>query len=259
MKLAELERYFASAATSGTGPLAGLDQVFIGSGSLDANARLAIYNRGYYYRLLDALASVFGQTKRVLGDAHFEQLGLAYLAQHPSQHPAVERVGRAFPDFLDRESSHASPTPDLARLEWARLCALVAANPQTLALPDAVHPSEFPRARLRFVPALHYLELDPRAVRAFAATELPSPPGAPEFAPERSGVAVWRAQHAVQHQAVDRLEFRALRAASERATMAQVCAVFDSGREVEDAQRAYRVISAWFARKWVENVDLSGA
>ncbi|MEI9949260.1 MAG: DNA-binding domain-containing protein [Pseudomonadota bacterium] len=96
MNLAELQHYFARAATSGSGPLPELDRVFLGSERLSAKDRLAIYNRGYFYRLLDALASVFSQTKRLLGDPQFERLALAYLARHPSEHPAVERVGRSF-------------------------------------------------------------------------------------------------------------------------------------------------------------------
>src|SRR5450755_1874238 len=91
--LAELQRYFAAVATSTSGPPSDIDDVFQSSARLSASARLAIYNRGYHHRLLDALASVFTRTKRALGDAEFERLGLSYLAQHPSEHPAVERVG----------------------------------------------------------------------------------------------------------------------------------------------------------------------
>ncbi|MET0793090.1 MAG: hypothetical protein ABW061_16340, partial [Polyangiaceae bacterium] len=71
MKLVELERFFAAAATSSTGALADLEQVFSSSAHLSAEARLSIYNRSYFYRQLDALASVFGDTQRVLGELEF--------------------------------------------------------------------------------------------------------------------------------------------------------------------------------------------
>ncbi|HKO50737.1 MAG TPA: DNA-binding domain-containing protein [Polyangiaceae bacterium] len=255
MKLAELEHYFASAATSGSGPLPGLDRVFLGNERLSAQDRLAIYNRGYFYRLLDALASVFSQTQRLLGNADFERLGLAYLAQHPSEHPAVERVGRSFCEFL-RGVAAEPAVVDLASLEWASLCALVAPNPKAVASVQTIEPSRFPQARLGFVPSLHWLELDPRAVSAFADGELACATPLPVKDPLRTRwpVAVWRSQHAVQHQVLEATEWAALLSAAGGATLSGVCTAFDSGSPAEDVQRAFHVLASWFARGWLERV-----
>ena len=247
MKLAELQRYFARAATTGSGPLAGLEQVFLGTKSLPASARLAIYNRGYFYRLLDALASVFGETKRVLGQAEFERIGLAYLAEHPSEHAALERIGRGFADQLRTVRGVPDAVADLAALEWARLCVLVAPDPHTVATAHGIEPVGFPSSRLRFVAALRWLELDPWALSAFAGADrtLSHPR-------TRQGVVVWRAGHLVRHEALEALEFQALGSAANGASMSEVCAVFDSGAATEDAQRAFRVVAGWFSRQWVE-------
>jgi len=252
VKLAELELYFARAATSGTGPLPDLDRVFSGSERLSARDRLGIYNRGYFYRLLAALASVFVHTKRLLGDRDFERLGLAYLARNPSEHPAVERVGRAFSAHLRGESAQATIV-DLAALEWARLCALVAPNPASVASVHTIQPSQFPQARLHFVPSLRWLELDPRALSAFAGEQ----PDSSATAPLRPAcrVAIWRSQHAVLHQALDESEWQAFSRAASGATLSQVCSVFDRGSAAEDEQRAFQVLSSWFARKWLERVE----
>jgi len=259
VKLAELERYFASAATSGSGPLPDLERIFVGSDQLSAKDRLAIYNRGYFYRLLDALASVFGQTKRLLGDADFERLGLAYVAQYPSEHPAVERIGRAFPAYL--RGVHAPATiVDVASLEWARLCALVAANPRSVATVHAIEPGLFPQARLRFVPSLHWLELDPRALSAFAgeaparaAQATADPPG------PLLGVAVWRNQHAVRHEALDASEWTALVCAAGGGTLSEVCSAFASESAADDVHRAFQVLSNWFAKQWLEQIEYGEA
>ncbi|MES1175856.1 MAG: DNA-binding domain-containing protein [Myxococcales bacterium] len=252
MNLAELQRYFAAAATSGAGPLAGLDLVFESNDHLSASERLAIYNRAFFYRQLDALASVFSATRRALGEPEFERLGLGYLATHPSEHPAVERVGRRFPEYLRQvDVSSSEPIVDLARLEWVRLCALVAPNPAALAQPNAVDPAMFPSCRVKLVPSLSWLELDSRALSLLAgAAALPGPS-------ERCAVAVWRAGHAVVHERVETLEFRALCAASAGATMAEVCAGFDTGQELADVQRAFGVVSSWYARSWLENVEFT--
>ncbi|MEI9941743.1 MAG: DNA-binding domain-containing protein [Pseudomonadota bacterium] len=254
MNLAELQHYFARAATSNSGPLPDLDRVFVDSERLSAKDRLAIYNRGYFYRLLDALASVFSQTKRLLGDSDFERLGLAYLVRYPSEHPAVERVGRSFSEYL---SSAAAPAIaiDLASLEWARLCALVAPDPVGVATVHAVEPSLFPQARLRFVPSLHRLELEPSALSAFAGEQRSDADFRAADSPRHvCGVAVWRNQHAVLHQALDAPEWKALASAARGATLSHVCAVFDSGSDAEDVRRAFQVMSAWFARQWLEKV-----
>ena len=250
MSLAELQRYFASAATSGSGALPDLDRVFTSSERLPARERLAIYNRAYFYRLLDALASVFEQTKRVLGDSEFERLGLSYVAQHPSMHPAVERIGRSFPEYLQ---SVATPgfVVDLAALEWARLCALVAGNPPSIAQLAAIEPSRFPHARLRFVPSLYVLELDPHALSAFAGVVSALPAGQPSA---RCGVAVWRSQHAVHHQSLEAAEWQALASALSGATLSRVCTAFDRGSPDEDVRRAFQVLSGWFARQWLESI-----
>jgi len=257
MNLAELQRYFARAATSGRGPLPELDRVFLGNERLSAEDRLAIYNRGYFYRLLEALASVFSQTKRVLGESDFERLGLAYVAQHPSEHPAVERVGRSFSAYLRRVA--APPlVVDLARLEWARLCALVAPNPASVATASGIDAERFPRARLRFVPSLQWLELDPRTLPVFAG-DISAPGAADISAPGAlaaggAPVAVWRREHVVHQLCLDEAEWKALLRAASDATLSGVCAVFDRGSQTEDERHAFQVLSSWFGRQWVAAV-----
>ena len=248
MKLAELQRYFARAATTGSGPIENLERVFLGTESLSASARLAIYNRGYFYRLLEALASVFAETKRALGQAEFERIGLAYLAQHPSDHAAVERVGRSFAGQLRTTPGVPSALADLAALEWARLCALVAPDPPKLVSAHSVDPVRFPDSQLQFVSALRWLELDSWALHAFAGAN--GPAADPQ---SRRGVAVWRIGHAVRHEALEALEFRALQLAASGAKMSEVCALFDTGAPQDDAQRAFRVVAAWFSRQWIES------
>jgi hypothetical protein len=271
VNLAELQRYFAAAATSGTGPIAGLSDVFSEGAHLGAAERLAIYNRAFFYRQLDALAAVFTSTQRALGDAEFQRLGLAYLSAHPSDHPAVERVGRLFPEFLAEIGAagpsaagsgapRSEPIADLAALEWARLCALVAPNPAALALPNAVAAEAFPSCRVTFVPSLSWLELDARALAIFAEVERGGDPEARRIigAAPRSAVAVWRSGHAVRHECIEATEFRALAIARAGGTLAEVCAEFDTGKADADAQSAFRTLSAWYAKNWLEKLELAG-
>jgi len=250
MNLAELERYFARVATSTSGPPEDLAEVFKDSPRLSARELMRIYNRGYHYRLLGVLASVFERTRAALGASEFERLGLWYLAQNPSQHPAVERVGRRFAEFLSEAPTLDRAIVDLARLEWARLRALVAADGSHVAA-SALDAARFPAQTLRFVPAFVPLELSVGALARFATDGIDAPePGHDE----QRGVVVYRRRHAVVHQVVSAEEFTAIMLAEAGQTMSGTCAAFDTGREAEDIGRAFAAISGWFERGWIAEV-----
>ena len=265
MKLAELQRYFATVATSSSGPPADLERVFKPSARLSARELMSIYNRGYHFRLLGALEAVFVRTRRALGAAEFERAGLAYVARHPSEHPAVERVGRHFAEFLGERDEGNAVLADLARLEWARLCALVAPDPERILAASAVDAQTFPGSRLRFVPSLTVLSLQRGALTSFAANgeaaaepgepawrePTPREPAAADDLPAKCAVAVWRQRHAVRHEALGELEHQALELARAGATVSQFCALFAGGTDAEAAARAFGVVSAWFSREWI--------
>jgi hypothetical protein len=248
MKLAELQRFFAEVATSNTGPKPELERVFAGDAQLSAQERLGIYNRAYYFRLLDALASVFERTKLSLGEAEFQRVGLAYLAEHPSEHPAVERVGRQFPEFLSTRVGSLSA--GLAALEWARLCALVAPNARAAVSASAVAQSDFPCGHFHFAPSLRWLEVAEGALAAFAA-DAPSALGSNEIC----AVAVWRNGYAVQHERLALSELAALRVAATGAPVSDVCASFPAENEAQAVQLAFQALAGWFRRGWVESLD----
>ncbi|MEP7050902.1 MAG: DNA-binding domain-containing protein [Pseudomonadota bacterium] len=253
MKLAELQRFFAEAATSNAGPRAGLESVFVTDARLSASSRLGIYNRAYYYRLLDALASVFEQVRRSLGEAEFRRVGLSYLAQHPSEHPALERVGRLFPAYL-RARALDEALVGLAELEWARLCALVAPNPAAVVTRANVDPAKLPASSLRLVPSLRWFELAAGALSAFAGEPLTT-----AAAPDHVAVAVWRQHHVVRHRQLGGLESQALRLAAQGASTSEICTIFDTGDVSQDVPRAFEILSSWFDREWVEGLAAPGS
>jgi hypothetical protein len=257
--LADLQRYFATVATSTSGPPADIDAIFVSSARLSASERLGIYNRGYHHRLLDALASVFTHTKFALGEADFERIGLVYLASHPSEHPAVERVGRLFPEYLRTLDAVPNELADLATLEWARLHALVAANPSALESAHRIDPERFPYSRLRFVSSLSIHQVGGRALSLFSQKATPSEqlstPSSSTADRAVRAVAVWRKRYRVQHAVLEELEAEAWQLAASGASVSHFCELFDSGAPTADAQHAFRVVATWFEREWIEAID----
>lgn len=62
--------------------------------------RLAVYANAYRRRLVEALASVFERCARLLGEADFDALALAYVDAHPPRHRSLGRYGVDFPEWL---------------------------------------------------------------------------------------------------------------------------------------------------------------
>src|SRR5580658_8596386 len=92
---------------------------------LSAFERLEIYNRQYWFRLLDCLYDDYPGLRAVLGDRRFARLAQAYLARHPSESFSLRNLGQHLLEFLAAEpqwvAPHQSLALDMARLEWAQI------------------------------------------------------------------------------------------------------------------------------------------
>jgi hypothetical protein len=137
MSLAELQREMAAAvmapltpdedmrAHSADGrPMAALAAGFIAPNSrLTAFERLEIYNRQYWYRVLDALAEDYPVLRAVVGSAAFHQLSIEYLAAHPSRSFTLRNLGSRLGEWLADNPKFAGRRQrlalDVVRIEWA--------------------------------------------------------------------------------------------------------------------------------------------
>lgn len=95
--------------------------------SLSATERLAIYQRGYYARLVQCMEGQFKALCHALGKPLFDDFAREYLGQFPSGSPTLAVLGEKFPDYLeqtrpDRDSPEKETWVDfmidLARFEW---------------------------------------------------------------------------------------------------------------------------------------------
>lgn len=215
--------------------------LFAGDGRLDAAQRLAIYRNMYWYRQVDALAQAFPRLREALGAEAFTKLVCKYIRHHPSQHPALEYLGRRLPDFARQ---HAPGYAGLARLEWTRNLALLAPESAGPARLSDVHPRTFPAARLSFVRSFHLIEVDSKALSAFGS---PSSGEEPAIA-----VAVWRHGFGVRHLALGRAEAVALGRAREGASVAQV--LDEVPTTSTGIGQAFEMIRAWLVRHWIERI-----
>jgi hypothetical protein len=137
MSLAELQRTMAAAimmpltadddmrAQAADGrPMKAVAASFVAPNSkLTAVERLEIYNRQYWYRVLDALAEDFPVLRAVVGSEAFHRLSVAYLTTHPSRSFSLRNLGSKLPEWLVEHPGFAGRRQrlalDVVRIEWA--------------------------------------------------------------------------------------------------------------------------------------------
>src|SRR6478735_4896409 len=124
--------------------------------------RLEIYNRVYWFRVLDCLYDDYPGLRAIVGERKFLKLTTAYLAKYPSASFTLRNLGRRLEKFLREEPQWIVPNEelalDMARFEWAQVVAFDdAAEPKTTT--DDILDTAPSKLRLGLQPYLTLLEL----------------------------------------------------------------------------------------------------
>ena len=105
------------------------------SGLLDrhqnrAATRFNIYRNNHVVGLADALSKTFPVVQQLIGEQFFRSAAIEYVRRHPPASPVLLLYGDQFPDFLATLPGIAKVkyVVDVARLEWARIFSLNAAD-----------------------------------------------------------------------------------------------------------------------------------
>lgn len=130
---------------------------------LSSFERLEIYNRVYWFRVLDCLYDDYPGLRSVLGERKFMKLITAYLAKYPSGSFTLRNLGSRLEQFLLDEPRWIAPQVDLARdmarFEWAQVVAFDdPAKP--IITPDDILDARPDKLRLGLQPYLSLLELN---------------------------------------------------------------------------------------------------
>lgn len=178
MKLAVLQRRVAQAvmtpltrsdrmrrmAPDGRSMMAIANQIIKPNDRLTSLERLEIYNRQYWFRVLDGFYDDFPGLRAVLGDRRFDAVAKHYLTECPSRSFTMRDLGSRLESWLRKHPVYAPGRQELAvdmvRLEWAEIETFDSASeiPVTAADLTGIDPAKL---RLRLQPyirllALHY-------------------------------------------------------------------------------------------------------
>ena len=94
--------------------------------------RLEIYNRQYWFRVVDALSEDFPGLRAILGAKRFRAMTEAYLIECPSRSFTLRNLGSRLPQWLGSHPEWMQPNGrlvrDMTNLEWAHIVAFDAAE-----------------------------------------------------------------------------------------------------------------------------------
>ncbi len=128
--------------------------------------RLEIYNRMYWFRVLDSLYDDCPGLRAVLGDKKFIALAEAYLVKCPSASFTLRNLPGRLAHFIKTEPRYTRPHTalchDLARFEWARVVVFDTASQPVFTVDDLLDVPAAKQGRLQLAlqPYLQLLQLD---------------------------------------------------------------------------------------------------
>ncbi len=128
---------------------------------LSSFERLEIYNKQYWFRLLDSLYEDFPGLRTVIGENRFHDLSVAYLMKYPSRSFSLRDLGDRLEKFLVREPQwlepHSRLARDIVRLEWAHIIAFDGAELPPLDVDSLLGSGNPAELRLGIQPYLTFL------------------------------------------------------------------------------------------------------
>ena len=230
--------------------------------------RLEIYNKQYWFRLLDSLYEDFPGLRALIGDDRFHKLSIAYLEKYPSDTFSLRDLGYRMEKFLAREPKWMRPNPklarDLVRLEWAHIVAFDGEERPPLEIDALLDGGDPAKLRLGLQPFITFLACDypvddfiisvrrreePQGEASNAVAERTKRKTAKKLKlpkPEKIWLAVHRSDHSVYYKPLDREAY-------------VICSALQKGLPLQTAcERAFRLrkgdpnfgatLQAWFAQ-----------
>lgn len=239
---------------------------------LSSLERLEIYNRQYWFRLLDCLWDDYPGLRAILGTARFEKLRIAYLNQYPSRSFTLRNLGSRLVEFLkehpDLTARRQKMCLDMASFEWAQVVAFDSKAVPPLGVDDLLG-TEPATLRLALQPYLTLLELDyplddfvlavknkDAAMRSEASNAIEEQARASASGririprPQRTWLVVHRHDNALYYKRLEPTAYRILAALRDGSTVADACAAALENKEGAGDEMASK-IQSWFSI-WTE-------
>ncbi len=229
--------------------------------------RLEIYNRQYWFRVLDCLYDDYPGLLAVLGNERFLKMAIAYLSEHPSDSYTLRDLGYRLEQFIGDHPELVEPhqvlARDMARFEWAQVVAFDGPAKPVLTA-DNVIDSGAEGLALGLQPYLSILQFgypvddfllavkkDTDSLRGEASNAVGSAPEVtePEAAslpePQTTYLAIHRFENTLYFKRLEREGFAILQALAGGSTLGDACAAALANSNRPDADWP-GIIREWF-------------
>jgi hypothetical protein len=244
MNLAEMQRDFRSWLMTASDDAASR---LMGS----TPAGLSVYQNNYRTQLVGCLEVSFPHVRTWIGDEAFLAAAITHIDEHPPHAWTLDAYGDDFDESLASLYPHNPDVRELARIELALAHAFVAPDGEVLT-PDALTQLDWDTTQLRLAPSLVMEPVTTNAADIWSALQRRDVPPESEMLAEPAGVIVWRQDFTVYLDAVDGLEYAALRQLQEHGNFAALCAMLVErlGEEAGIA-KAGALLARWIGKDWL--------
>lgn len=234
-------------------PAVPAEQLIRPSRTLDPAARVAIYSRMYFWRLLGVLVKTYPAVHRLMGAAAFQAMARDYFTRFPPRSFTLNDIDLALPHYL---AAYGADLPqralllDVARVEQATSDSFdvfaASTGTATSAHLAAIAPEDWGEVRFRLDPSMRLLALDHDGLGFVLAVKKDLP--LPDPAPRCTFVAVWRQDYIVWRKPLGELAHAILvqlgRGVTLGEAMETAAALWD-GAEAELERDIFQWFSAW--------------
>jgi hypothetical protein len=239
---------------------------------LSSYQRLELYNRQYWFRLLDAFYEDFPGLNAILGDEKCEALATAYLTCYPSCSFTLRDLGSRLEQFISEDPQWTAPDHkmayDMVRFEWAEVVAFDGKSKSALR-PESVSGLDPMQLKLELQPYITLLEVDyalddfllklnkksHRTVESNAVVERKRK-GKKRSLPKQEHiyVALHRLENIVYYKRLDREQFLVLSALADGKTLGEACGeAFNLQKGIDAGEVSSKLskdFSTWMELGW---------
>lgn len=205
----------------------GIQDDIVSTEKVSAKARLEIYENGYHYRLIDAIAATYPVILAYLGSDEFERLSRDYIKQHPSTFRSIRWFGDKLADFLLLHPDYQEMPylSELAKVEW--ISALVFDAPDsevmTFEAMQAIPPESWATMRLTPHASLYCLSFSWNVVDIWQAITYDRAVPEPVKSEQQCSWLLWRKELDNQFCSLDDSESWAINAMLQGVSFGDIC------------------------------------
>jgi hypothetical protein len=215
-----------------------------------AAERLAIYEDGYRFRLIEVLQKDYSVLQQYIGDEAFEAMCRAYIDAYPSRYFSVANFGQHFPVFLENTEPYASKPylNELAAFLWALSTTIDAPNAPLLTTQTvaSIVPEQWPHARFTLQPSAELLFAYWNILPIWQALIKDETPPEPQASTLPVACMVWRKELQPYYCPLTQEEARVFETIQKGFTFAEICQeLLQSMPEEEVAAYVVNLLLRW--------------